>query len=269
MMAHSIERIYAMILRYTYLHKRSVSRALEFVFWPVMELLVWGFLTIYIKDVAGNDLSRTIVFLISAVIFWDLMYRSQQGVTLSFIEDIWTQNILNLLISPLKIWEWLAATFIYGMIKTLGIVALLTVLALIFYHFNVIDQLGFYLIPMAGNILIFGWTLGIFTSGLLIRWGHAVEALIWGVPFLVQPLSAIFYPLSTLPAWIRPISACLPSTYVFEGMREVIDHRTMNAASVWIALGLNVFYFILAATFFGWMYRQARVTGRLARLGRD
>lgn len=268
-MNESISRIHAMLLRYLYLHKRSMSRTLELVFWPVMELLVWGFVSIYIQSVAEGGLARVIVFLINAIIFWDVLYRSQQGVTISFMEDIWTQNIANLLVSPLRITEWLAATFIYGMGKTLVITLILSCLALFFYHFNIIGADGLYLIPFMINLLIFGWAMGIFTSGLLIRWGHAVEALIWGIPFLVQPLSAIYYPLSVLPPWLQIISKGLPSTYVFEGMRAVIKTGEMPYEYLIFSFTLNLVYMVLSGLFFGWMYRRSRATGRLGRLGMD
>src|SRR3990167_6496181 len=138
-MSGSIRRIGAMILRYLYLHKRSVPRTFEIIFWPVMELFLWGFVTLYIQRVAGGDLSRIIVFLINGLIFWDILYRSQQAVSISIIEDIWTQNIVNLLISPLKIWEWMVSTFIYGFMKTMLITVILAGLAVVLYHFNLIQ----------------------------------------------------------------------------------------------------------------------------------
>src|SRR3989338_1834216 len=154
-MNESILRINAMILRYLYLNKRSVSRTLEVIFWPVMELLVWGFLTLYIQSLAQTEISKIIIFLINAMIFWDVLYRSQQGVSISIVEDIWTQNIINLLVSPLKIWEWLVATFIYGAGKILMITAILAMIAFGLYHFNLIGMNGFYLIPLMANLLCF------------------------------------------------------------------------------------------------------------------
>ena len=265
----SLSRISAMLLRYTYLHKRSLPRTFEIIFWPVMELLVWGFVAVYIQSVSNQTLSKVAFSFLSALIFWDILYRSQQGVSISFIEDIWTQNIVNLLISPLKIWEWILATFLYGAIKTGLITLILTVIAFFLYHFNLIAQFHFYFIPMVFNLLLFGWALGIFTSSLVVRWGHAAEALIWGVPFLIQPLSAIFYPVSILPVWLQIISKTLPSTYVFEGMRTTIQTGQMPLADFLIALGLNAVYFILAGIFFKWMYSEARISGRLGHLGMD
>lgn len=262
-------RISAVVARYLYLHRRSVSRTLEIFFWPVMELFVWGFLVLYLRGQSDSAMSRTIVFLINAMIFWDILYRSQQGVSLSFAEDIWTQNILNVLISPLRLWEWLAATFLYGLIKTALITLILTGLAIALYSFDMIGALGLYLIPLLANLLLFGWSLGIFTSALLLRWGHSVEGLIWGVPFLIQPFSAIFYPLDVLPAPVRAVSLCLPTTYVFEGMREVIRTGQMAWSNALLAFGMNLLYFALMGCFFAWMYGRARADGRLGRLGQD
>ncbi|MDO8519901.1 MAG: ABC transporter permease [Deltaproteobacteria bacterium] len=268
-MVESFRRITAMFIRHLYLHQRSVTRSLELFFWPVMELLVWGFVSLYIQTISPGGVAQIIVFLINSIIFWDILYRSQQGVSVSFVEEVWTRNILNLLISPLKIWEWLAAIFLYGAVKTAAITVILAVLAATFYHFDLIGAMGFYLLPLAASLLLFGWTLGIVTSGLLIRWGHAAEALIWGVPFLIQPLSAIYYPLSVLPASLQAVSRLIPSTYVFEGMRSVIQTGQMPWDYFFISMALNVLYFLAGTWFFQVMYRRARVTGRLGRLGMD
>ncbi|HTL71003.1 MAG TPA: ABC transporter permease, partial [Candidatus Eisenbacteria bacterium] len=223
----------------------------------------------YLRRLSGDALAGLGAALINAMIFWDILYRSQQGVSVSFVEDIWTQNIVNLLVSPLRLREWIAATFLYGLMKTALIVCILTAIAGALYHFYLLDSLHFWLLPLVFNLLLFGWALGIFTASLVIRWGHAAEALIWGIPFLVQPFSAIFYPLDVLPAPMRAVSRLLPSTYVFEGMREVIRTGSMPAFYFWTGFGLDLVYFALAGLFFGWMFRQARDTGRLGRLGTD
>lgn len=268
-MMASLRRIKSMFLRYLFLHKRSVSRVLELIFWPVMELFVWGFVTLYIKQTASSDLGNFIVFLMSGLIFWDLLYRSQQAVTISFIEDIWTQNILNVLISPLRLHEWFITTFLYGFIKTILITLILGAIAYGAYSFDLMHSFGFYLIPLMFNLMLFGWALGMMTAGMLIRWGHSVEALIWGIPFLVQPLSAIYYPLDVLPSWVQKISLCLPSTYIFEGMRQIIKEGHLDSSYFFTSLLLNLVYFIIGGFLFKAMYEWSRSTGRLGHLGMD
>ncbi len=268
-MNESFRRIYALIVRYIYLHQRSLARTLEIVFWPVMELVVWGFVTLYIESVSLNTTSKTALFLVHSMIFWDILYKSQQGVSLCFVEEIWTQNITNLLASPLKIWEWLTATYLYGLMKTSLAAILLALIAWLAYHYNIISSLGLYVAPLAFNLVLFGWSLGIFTSALLIRLGHASEALIWGIPFLIQPISAIFYPLEVMPSWLQKIALCLPSTYIFEGIRFVIKNQYLDWSFFLIPLSLNIFYFLLSILFFKRLFKTSQAMGRLVKLGLD
>lgn len=268
-MSGTLVRVWAMFLRYAYLHRRSVPRTLEIIFWPVMDLLVWGFVALYVEHLAADRASNILMVLVSAMIFWDVLYRSQQAVSISFMEDIWTQNITNLLISPLRISEWLVATFLYGMAKTLVITFILAVIALLLYRFNLWSAVGFYLVPMMANLFLFGWAVGIFTSGMILRWGYAAEALNWGVPFLIQPISAVFYPLSVLPVPMQWVSKAIPSTWVFEGMRQAVETGSMPGAYFWTAFGLNLIYFVLGALFFKKMHSIAYRLGRLGKLGMD
>ena len=268
-MKQSLTRIGGILTRYLYLHTRSLPRCLEIFFWPVMELLVWGFVSVYFQSLLNNPSAKIAAVLISAMIFWDILYRSQQAVSIAIVEDIWTQNIVNILVSPLRLWEWLAATFIYGFFKISLITLILSAIALGLYRFNLFNNLGFLMIPLMANLLFFGFALGVFTSALVIRWGHSAEALVWGIPYLVQPISAIYYPVSVLPVPLQWISKMLPSTYVFEGMRAVAETGNLPWSYFAAGLGLNLIYFILAGFFFHGMYRAARTTGRLGHLGMD
>lgn len=261
-------RIYAIFARYFMLHWRSVPRSLEIFFWPVMDLLVWGFVTRYIQREAPGGLGQVVVFFLGALILWDILYRAQQSVTLPLIEEIWTRNIINLLVTPLRLWEWLAGTFLYGIVKTGIIGTVLAGLAALLYGFP-IWQIG---TPLAGFLtllMIFGWALGLFTAGLLIRWGHAAEALIWAVPFLVQPFSAVFYPVTVLPAWMQVIARIFPSTPIFEGMRQIVAGGVVTHETLARALVLDLVWFATGLAFFCWMFRLARSSGRLVRLGLD
>lgn len=267
-MAGSLIRILTMVGRYLSLHRRSLPRALEICFWPVMDLLVWGFVTVYLDRITESALSSLIVSLLGATILWDILYRSQQAVTISLMEELWSQNLANLLVSPLRIWEWITAMILYGLLKVTVITVVLNFIAMGLYAFH-LGALGFALIPFIANLLAFGWALGLFTSGLILRWGYAVEALIWGIPFFIQPMSAVFYPLSTLPAWLQPLARAFPSTYVFEGMRSVLTEGRFDSGHFVAALALNLGYFVLGGMFYAGMLAAARRAGRLARLGED
>jgi ABC-2 type transport system permease protein len=255
-------RISAIVMRYFFLHRRSVARVMEILFWPVMNLLVWGFVSNYLK---GMALPKTVLFLLGAVILWDVLYRSQQGITLAITEEFWVKNIINIFISPISIGELLSAICIVGIIKSVVTTVVLGFLAFFFYRFNLLDT-GPSLVLFLGNLLLFGWAVGLFTMALIFRYGRAAEALIWGVPFFIQPISAVFYPVSVLPAWLQRIAYLLPSTYVFEGMRQVLATGVTDFSMLGISFGLNLVYLLLGSLYFSWMLHKVREMGYLSSL---
>src|SRR6266436_191645 len=258
-------RIRALVLRYTFLYTRSVPRVAEMFFWPVMDLLVWGMITLYLLRM-NNRVPATVTFLLGSMIFWDILYRAQQAVTISFLEDIWARNLLNIFVAPIRVSEFIAATYIVGFVKILVTVGILAGLALWFYHWNLF-QMGLPLLPLFANLLLMGWAVGMVTTALIMRWGQSAEALAWGIPFLIQPVCAVFYPLSVLPTWVQAIARGIPATYVFEGMRQVLDNKGLPLDYLAWAFGLNIVYLIGAGLFFNYMFEVARDKGLLAKLG--
>ena len=259
-------RIQSLVSRYTYLYTRSVPRVTEIFFWPIMDLLVWGYVTVYIQRLGSLSVPATaFMFLLGAMIFWDILYRAQQSVTVSFLEDIWSRNLLNVFVAPVRVHEFVIATYLVGLIRIAITVVVIATLAYALYSFNIFT-LGIGLIPFIANLLLMGWALGMFTTGLIMRWGQAAEALAWGVPFLVQPIAAVFYPLDVLPRWLQPVALCIPATHVFEGMRQVL-RGGLNATTLFAAFALNAVYLLAGALFFRYMFQVARRKGLLAKLG--
>lgn len=256
-------RVSAIMLRHLYLYRRNIARSGEIVFWPVMDLLMWGFLTTYL---ARHMAPGAVVYLLGAMIFWDVLYRSQQAITLSLTEEIWVRNLLNIFITPISIGELLAAMCVIGALRTAVSSVFLSLLAYLLYAFDMLD-IGFALLPFWLNIIIFGWAVGMATMALVLRFGRAAEALVWGVPFLLQPISAVFYPLEVLPHWLQRIALLLPSTYVFEGMRTVLRTGAAPLDQLVLAFAMSLLYLLGGAALFGCMLRQTRHKGYLSRLG--
>ncbi|MDR1191732.1 MAG: ABC transporter permease [Verrucomicrobiales bacterium] len=257
--------IFGLVCRYTYIIRRSVPRIIEMLFWPVLDLLVWAFLTMYLRGISHGPPSA-VTFLLGAMIFWDVLFRSQQGMTVSFLEDVWTRNIINVFVAPVRVREFLAATALVGLLKVTIIIVLLTALAAALCGFNLL-VVGWGLVPLFANLIVMGWGIGMVTTALIMRFGQAVEMLAWAIPFLFQPLSAVFYPVSVLPAWLQPAALALPSTHVFEGMRDVLAGGGFPARHLWWALALNAVFLAAEAGFFLWMYESTREKGYLAKLG--
>ena len=256
--------VLALCSRYIYLYTRSPVRMVEMVFWPMVDLLVWGFLTAYLQKSVGADTPGVFTWLIGAMILWDILFRAQQGVAISFLEDVWTRNLLNIFVAPVRTAEYLAATFVVGLMR-IGVTATaLVCVGWLAYAFNVFT-LEWWLLPFFINLLVFGWSLGMISTALILRWGQAAESLAWAVPFFIQPVVAVFYPVSSLPGWLQPVARAFPATHVFEGMREVMATGTMNPATLGWALALNGVFLALAGCLFAWILRLTRSRGLLTK----
>ena len=261
----SLRVVSALILRHLFLYTRSPMRLVELIFWPVVELLIWGYLTMFIQENTTGDFPRIITYLLGAMILWDVIFRAQQGVAISFLEDVWTRNLLNVFVAPVRTTEFLAATFGVGLLRILITVAVLSMMALALYSFNVF-KLGWTLLPFFMNLMVSGWALGMISTALILRWGQAAESLAWAVPFFIQPLVAVFYPVSAIkPEWLQTVSLALPPTHVFEGMREVLSTGTFSWEKFGWAVGLNLIFMAIAGSIFAWMLTMTRRRGLLTK----
>jgi len=255
--------IAGIVLRQLYLMRGSPVRVVPLFAWVAIDIVLWGFITRYLNSVsaAGVDFVPT---LLGAVLLWDFFIRIMQGVTTAFLEDVWSRNFLNLFATPLSIAEYvtgLVITSIATSLVGLGVMLALATLVfgLPFFH------LGLLLVPFLLVLFCFGIALGIFASAVVLRLGPASEWLIWPMPALISPFVGVFYPLSTLPAWMRGVGYALPPSYVFEGLRAVINGQTFVASELAWGVGLAIVQIVLAGYVFSRVYRHVVRTGLLAR----
>ena len=256
--------IKALVLRYLYLYTRTPVRIVELIFWPLVHLLVWGYLTRFLQQNVGDDFPHEITFLIGAVILWDILFRAQQGVAIFFLEDVWSRNLLNIFAAPVTNADYLGSTYAVGMMRAGVTSVMLGGLSALLYSFNVF-QLNWALIPFVFNLLIFGWALGMVSTALIVRWGPAAETLAWAVPFFIQPFAAVYYPVDYLPTALQWVAKLLPCSYVFEGMRDVLKDGVVNWAELGIATGLNLVYLAAAGVLFVRVMNTAREKGLLTK----
>ena len=238
---------------------------MEVFYWPLLDLLLWGFITIYLQEFKGN-LPTYVTFFIGALILWDILFRSQSGISVSFLEEVWSRNLLNLFVSPLKVSEFLVSTMLISIFKIIAISIVSAILALIFYSFNILS-IGIALIPLVINLLVMGWSIGIITTALILRYGQQAEILAWGLAFLFQPVSAVFYPVDVLPGFLQVIARYIPSSHVFEGMRGVIRGGGMPVQELIWAFGLNAVYLASSIIFFNWIFKIVKIKGSLVKIG--
>ncbi len=264
-MNERLQRIFAYTIRHLYLYKRSLPRLMEVFYWPVLDLLVWGFVTVYLSKQEGA-LPQFVTFFIGALILWDMLFRSQQGISVSFLEDVWSRNLLNIFVSPLSATEYILSLLFLSIIKLILTSTVMIALAWLLYEFNIF-MIGFSLVPLVLNLIVMGWAVGIVTTALILRFGQEAEVLAWGVALLFQPVSAVFYPVAVLPSFLRAIANYIPAAHVFEGMRLVLNTGEFPARDIAWAAGLNVVYIVLSVLFFYWNFKVVKRKGLLAKVG--
>ncbi len=258
-----LQRAYAIVLRQYYLIRGSATRIVPLFGWVAIDILLWGFITRFLNSVS-NPGYNFVPALLGAVLFWDFMQRVMQGVSMSFLEDVWSRNFLNFFATPLQLSEYLAGlifTSIAG--SAIGLAAML-LLASLGFGLSLFAY-GVALFPFLLVLFLFGITLGIIAVGTVLRLGPAAEWFIWPIPALISPFVGVFYPLSTLPVPMRAVSYILPPSYVFEGMRAIVRGESLPGGTLLLAIGLSGVYLLLACTFFASVHRRAVRTGLLAR----
>ena len=261
----STRRIAAMMLRYWYLLRSSWPRLLDLVYWPTVQMVTWGFLQYYIANNAGF-FARAGGTFIGAVLLWDILFRGQLGFSISFLEEMWSRNIGNLMMSPLRPGEFIIALMVMSVVRlSIGAVPV-TFLAIAFFGFNLYG-LGFALVAFFFNLMLTSWAIGIFVSGLILRNGMGAENLAWSIMFLFMPLTCVYYPVTTLPVWLQPVAWALPPTYVFEGMRALLVDKAFRPDLMLDAFAINAVLF--AAGVFGFLklLESARRHGSLMQTG--
>jgi ABC-2 type transport system permease protein len=261
----SWRRVSAILLRHLYVLRRSWPRILDLAYWPTVQMVLWGFITVFFRE-HSSWVAEAAAVLISAVLLWDVLFRANLGLAFSFLEEMWARNLAQLFISPLRPSELVAAVSVMSLIRTLIGVTPAALLALPLFDVSVF-ALGLPLIAFFANLLVLGWSVGLVVSAAVLRLGLSAENLAFVAIFAIAPLSGIYYPIETLPGWLRPVAWALPSAHVFEGMRAVLFDSTFRLDLLAGAVGLNILYFAAAVLFFLRMVHIARRRGLLLQQG--
>ena len=253
----------AILLRQFYLMRGSPARLFPLVMWVSVDILLWGFITKYLESIAAPGFNFVSTML-GAVLLWDFFGRVMLGVTTSFFEDVWSRNFINIFATPLTIAEYVAGLVLTSIITSALALVMMFVLATVAFGLSFFAY-GFMLVPFLLVLFLSGIALGIVGAAVVLRLGPASEWLIWPIPALLSPFVGVFYPLATLPPWVRAISYTLAPSYVFEGMRAIIAGKPFPMSHLLWSTGLSVLYILLAAVFFRRVYRYAVRSGLLAR----
>lgn len=261
----TLRRIQGIVLRYWFTIRSSWPRTAELIYWPLLQMLMWGFLQKHLASTTGLAGHAAALF-IGGVLLWDILVRSQLGFAVAFLEEVWSRNLGHLMMSPLRPGELVAGLAVIAVLKLAVAMVPVAFLAHLFFGFNVLS-LGIAFAFFFANLVMSSWWLGLISTGAVLRWGLGAESFAWLVVFLILPLACVYYPLSTLPGWLQPVALALPPTHVFEGLRALVLEGQFRGGDMLIAFALNLVYLSLGYAVFRWLLEDARRAGSLVQMG--
>ena len=261
----SWNKIFALSLRHIYLIKGSFPRILDLIYWPTIQIFLWGFISKFFT-LSSSFYENTVGIILSAAILYDFLFRSSISYNMMFLEEIWSRNFTNLFIAPIKLSEIIAALTMTAILRTLIGLFPASLIAIPLFGVSIF-KIGAPLILLLITLYIFGITLGLLVTSGLIRYGPSFENIAWASLFFLAPLGCIYYPIEILPEWLQLIANLLPLVHIFEEMRSILIEGIVNYSDVLKACLISLVYFIIGVLTFYYSYEGAKKRGTLINIG--
>ena len=260
-----IRRILSLMLRHFYLIKASLPRIVDLIYWPTVQIILWGFVSKFFT-MHSSYFNNTAGIILSAAILYDFLFRSSISYNMLFLEEIWSRNLINLFVSPIKISEIVIALTCTALLRTMIGLVPAVLIAIPLFGISLLE-LGYPLILLLLSLYIFGITLGLLVTAGLVRFGPSFENIAWASLFFIAPIGCIYYPVEILPNWLQPIALALPLAHIFEETRSILITNTVHYSNIYYALMLNVIYLFLAICTFYYSFKTAKIKGSLINVG--
>lgn len=254
-------RIYAIVLRNLYTFRRNYDRWFDAFYWSIMDLVIWGITTNYIGHLNPSYAKITII-VISGITFWFIVTRSQYETNVALLEDIWSRNMLNIFISPLKFFEWIIGVVVIGVIKAIITFTVASCVAFVLYKVQIVS-FGLWIPLLIVSLLMTGWWVSFLITAAILRYGSRIQTFAWTLIVLLAPFSGIYYPISTLPKWAQVISQFLPTTYVFTSIRDLVLTGKVDPMNIVISFLLNFVYICIGISLLYIGYKKLVERGML------
>lgn len=258
----SITRIKAILLQELYITRHSLEVLVDLFYFSLITVVVWGLISIYLSGERNVISAR---YLLIGMILWEVIRVVQYSISVGALWNIWSRNLSNMFIAPLSMKEYLIASLISAVSKTLLIFIAISLIASIVFNFNILGLGLLNLIIYFINLIIFAWAVGLIILAFIFKYGTRIQALAWGIVFIFQPLSASFFPVKILPEFLQKISFFIPATHVFEGARANLTSSFTNWGQVGVMSFENIIYTIISLWFFNKMFNKSKETGQFAR----
>ena len=252
-------RIFALMVRYLLEVPRDFFRIFDLTFYPTMDIILWGFMSLWVQT-NSVEASRVGPLMLISLVFWMLVENANREIAFNLTEELYAKNLVNILVTPLQLREWIAAVVSLAVLRSTFVFILCSCIVWVLRDINVF-VFGPLFFVLYGLLLMSGIALGLAITALLIRWGRRISTFIWSIPYLILSFSAVFYPIDLLPSWAQYIGKAMPISHSFYLLRNFVATGTIAWTSVYVGLALNVTYLMLSSMLFLWMFNRSRNSG--------
>lgn len=247
-------RIKAVILRHLYPLQRDFDLLSDMIYWPMVDTLLWGITGQWLADTSGQG--SILISVLMALVMWNAIWRSQAEVSRNLIDEIWNNNLVNLFTTPLALKEWLVSIGVLSFLKASFTLVLVSTVIWLMHSVNVFF-FGWWLVMFLAAMIMTGWWVGFISSGIVMRYGPKMQTVVWTLPGMLLPFSAVFFPLARFPHALQIVSRAIPTTYIFETMRTLAAGGAVHVDQLILSFSLNALYLLLALWYFSRSFKKS------------
>lgn len=258
----NFKRIMLLVKRAWTLTFRGIDPLTDFFYWPLFDILIWGFAGSWMAKSTDNP--HYAIIILTSLVLWQAVYRTNLDIAYNFISELWSRNLINLFVTPVTIQEWVSAHMIIGAINAC-IGALFGAIAIWFLYSISIISVGPIFLLLFALLLFSGYSIGLLTSSLLVMLGNSAQKFVWVMGWFFVPFIGVYYPIEIMPIWAKTFAYCIPMTYMFKVLRIYIQTHAIDFEILGTGFLLTLFYFSLALALFVGAFHVSRKSG-LARL---
>ncbi len=255
--------IRAVLLQDLYLTKGSMEVIFDVFVFTSINILLFGFISRYLSQ--GGNKGFEAQSLLVAVIFWEVIRITQYSTSVSSMWNVWSHNLSNMFIAPIRVGEYFCAHVMTAVIKSLFIFVNALIIARYVFHVSVLRLGAFPVLFSYINMVIFSVAIGVVLIGLVFQYGTQIQVLTWATIYAIEPLCAVFFPVGVLPAVIQPVAYLFPVTYFFEWLRALQAGASYEVHKIILATALNLVYLLAGCYIFSRQLAAAKRSGQIVR----
>lgn len=258
----NFRRVAAILQQELFITSRAYEVLADILVFPVMSMVVFGFLSLYLTGSTNPRIAHSILM---GIVLWQSIAIVQYSLPVGALWNIWWRNLSNLFITPLTTAEYICALTISGICKSIIVFILGSLMSYYVFNYNIFE-IGFLNIVLFSlNLIMFGFAFGIIILGIIFKFGSRVQAFAWGLLPFLQPLTAVFYPVTVLPQPLRFFSYLFPPTHIFEAMRASLMQPGIYWDLIGVAFLENILFIFFGILFFQAMFKASKESGQFAR----